>query len=293
MRSNKTAQISQSKMAKILVPCDFSKQAINAYRFALDIAARAKGIVYVVNNIQLPVVHDTFLMPMLSFEKGLVKDMKMEVEKRFNKILDKYNTEGVKVVFDVVFGGVVDTMQDYVQKQSIDLIVIGSHGASGLKEYTVGSYAEKMVRDSTVPVLVIKEYFKGPINKIVFPNSLETEDQEDLVMKVKALQSFFNAHLHIVWINTPANFHNDIVTHSRLESFAKLYTLKNYSLAVFNETNEETGILQYTEMVKGNIIAMGTNGRRGISHLLNGSKAEDIVNHGKTLIWTYRIKKEK
>lgn len=279
-------------MKKILVPCDFSKPAVNAYRFALDTAAQSKGVVYVLNVIELPVLYDTTLMPVLSFEKELLNDMKADAEKRFNKMASKYFQDGVKVVFRVVFGVMDKSIADFVEKNVVDLIVMGSHGASGFREYFIGSNAEKIVRTSEVPVLVIKDYFKGPLTKIVFPNTLQTENQEDLVTKVKALQNFFKAQLHVLWVNTPANFQDDNTTYKRLEEFAKRYMLKDYTLAVFNQIDEEAGILQYTEMVKGNLIAMGTNGRRGISHLVNGSKAEDVVNHGKSLIWTYLIKKE-
>jgi nucleotide-binding universal stress UspA family protein len=54
-------------MKKILVPCDFSKQAINAYRYALDIAVQSKGTVHLLHIIELPVLHDTLIMPFLNF----------------------------------------------------------------------------------------------------------------------------------------------------------------------------------------------------------------------------------
>ena len=111
-------------------------------------------------------------------------------------------------------------------------------------------------------------------------------------MKVKGLQAFFKAHLYLVWINTPVNFTSDTETIKRLESFAQRYMLKDYSLHVFNHRDEEAGIFEFTNKVKGDIIAMATHGRRGISHLLNGSLAEDVVNHTRGLVWTYSLKNE-
>jgi nucleotide-binding universal stress UspA family protein len=169
---------------------------------------------------------------------------------------------------------------------------MGSHGASGAREVFIGSNAEKMVRNSTVPVLVVKEYYRGPIKNIVFPNTLNTENQEDLVMKVKALQYFFKSQLHLVWINTPLNFTPDTLTIERLEGFAKRFMLKDYTINVFNHTDEERGILEFTNSIQGDLIAMGTHGRKGISHLVNGSLAEDVVNHTKGLVWTYSLQNE-
>ena len=279
-------------MKKILVPCDFSLPAINALRFALDTAARSNGTVYLLYVIELPVLHDTLIMPVLYFEEAYLKEIKETTQRRFKKLLIKYNTEEVKVVADVEFGTPVKMIIDYASKKDVDLIVMGSHGASGVKEYLIGSNAEKIVRSSSVPVLTVKDFFKGPVTNIVFPNVLNA-DQEELAMKVKALQDFFKAHLYIVWINTPENFSRDILTYSKLEAFAKRYMFKDYTLDVFNHTNEEDGIILYTQMVKGNLIALGTHGRKGISHLMNGSVAENIVNHSRTLIWTSVIKKKK
>lgn len=279
-------------MKNILVPCDFSKPAINAFRFALDIAAKSNGTVHLLNIVELPVLHDTVLMPVLSFEQQLLKELQEKGTKEFEKIKTKYAVEDAKVISKVDFGVPTRMILDYVSTHSIDIIVMGSHGASGFKEFLIGSNAEKVVRNSTVPVLVIKDYRKGPIRSIVFPNTLETEHQEELVLKVKALQSFFNATLHIVWINTPLNFASDTVTQDRLKGFAKRYMLKDYTINIFNHTNEEEGIIKFTQMIQGDLIAMGTHGRKGISHLMLGSLAEDVVNHTESIIWTYSLKNE-
>ncbi len=279
-------------MKKILVPCDFSKPAINAFRFALDIAAQSKGSVYLLNIIELPVLHDTALMPVLNFEAELLQELKEKAEKSFSKLIAKYVTEGSKVIGEVIFGSVSRQILEFTNAKKIDLVVMGSHGASGLREFFIGSNAEKIVRNSLVPVLVVKDYSKRSITSIVFPNTLDTEHQEALTMKVKGLQAFFKAHLYVVWINTPVNFTSDTETFKRLESFAQRYMLKDYSLHVFNHRDEEAGIFEFTNKVKGDIIAMATHGRKGISHLLNGSLAEDVVNHTRGLVWTYSLKSE-
>ncbi|HEU5291804.1 MAG TPA: universal stress protein [Cyclobacteriaceae bacterium] len=279
-------------MKKILVPCDFSKQAINAYRSAIHLAAYSKGTIHLLNVVELPVLHDTILMPVLNFEQELLKELQEKSEKEFKKLITKYDAEGVKVVFSVRFGAVTRMITDYVNEESIDVIVMGSHGSSGMREVLIGSNAEKIVRNSPVPVFVLKNYYKGPIKSIVFPNTLDTENQEDLVMKVKALQAFFKAQLHIVWINTPLNFTSDSVTYDRLAKFAKRFMLKDFTTHVFNHHDEEQGILEFTQKAGGNLIAMGTHGRKGISHVITGSLAESVVNHTETMVWTYSLRNE-
>ena len=277
-------------MKKILVPFDFSKPAINAFRFALDVLERSKGNLKLLHVIELPVLNDTVLMPMLNFEEELLKELRQKASDQFKKITEKYNKNGAKVSWEVAFGSPSKTLLDIIKYEEFDLVIMGSHGASGLREYVIGSNAEKMIRRSPVPVLVTKEYRKRSIKSIVFPNTLETENQFDLVERVKSLQAFFQARLDVVWINTPVNFTSDVQTREKLQIFAKHYGLKNYSLNIFNHPNEEDGIIRFNEFVDGDLIAMGTHGRKGIAHLINGSVAEDVANHSKIPIWTSSLK---
>lgn len=275
-------------MKKILVPCDFSKPAINAFRFALDVALQSKGSVCLLNVIETPVIVDPLIIPGYSLG-DVMEQCKEKTAAEFHKLITKYNKDNIKVLAHVEFGSPGKMIIDFIKKNSIDIIVMGSHGATGLKEYFVGSNAEKVVRHSPVPVLVIKDYFKGPIKSIVFPNTLDTENLQDLTMKVKALQYFFKATLHILFVNTLPKFTPDTVTQHRLKEFAKQFMFKNFTINIYNHQNEEEGILQFTKSIKADLVAMGTHGRKGISHMINGSVAEDVVNHTNRPVWTYRL----
>jgi nucleotide-binding universal stress UspA family protein len=279
-------------MKKILVPCDFSKQAVNAYRFALDCAENSGGEVHLVHVIELPVLHDTMLMPVLSFEEVLLKELRDKSEVEFKKLMQKYSNEKVTVKTFTKFGATWKMILDYIDENKVDTVIMGTKGATGVKEYIIGSNTEKVVRRSPVPVIAVKSYPKpGSIQHIVFPNTLDTEEQEDLVMKVKAVQNFFKASIHIVWVNTPNNFTRDITTHSRLQDFAKRFLFKNFTTHVFNDLYEEDGIINFAHHMKADMIVMGTHGRKGLAHVLSGSLAEDVVNHVDVPIWTYNIKK--
>jgi len=278
-------------MKKILVPCDFSKPAIQAFRYALDIAAKSpNGIVHALYVVEIPVITDTMLMPIIPFEDGLLQEIKQKTLLQFAKLNDKYNKDSIKTAIDVQFGRPSEMIRSYVEKNGIDIIIMGSHGAKGSKELFIGSNAERVVRNSTVPVIVLKDYFKGAIKNIVFPNTLETENQEPLIQRVKILQNFFKAHLHIVWINTPINFTPDTVTLARLNAFAKRFQFRDYSTSVFNHLSPEEGIIDFANTVDGSLIAMGTHGRKGLAHIMHGSLTESLVNHTEKIVWSYVMK---
>lgn len=280
-------------MKTILVPCDFSKQAVNAFRFALDIARQSGGEVHLTHVIELPVMHDSVLMPVMSFEEVLLKELKDKSQLEYAKLIKKYADPKDKIKTATQFGAPARMILNYIEENKIDLVLMGTKGASGVKEYVIGSNAEKVVRNSPVPVIAVKNYPKlSTIKDIVLPNTLHTEIQEDLLMKVKAMQNFFKANLHIVWINTPSNFARDITTNKRLEDFAKRFLFKNYTIHVFNDLYEEDGIINFAHSIKADMIAMGTHGRKGLAHVLSGSVAEDVVNHIDIPIWTYTMRNE-
>jgi nucleotide-binding universal stress UspA family protein len=281
-------------MKSILVPFDFSDQSVSAFRFALDVAAESKGSILLLHVIELPVLHDPLLMPVHAFEKSFLDELSTKTELKFQKIIEKYADDRKHVKTSMVFGSIHTMIVDTIQKEKIDLVVMGTKGADGLREILIGSNTEKIVRRSPVPVIAVKKYVKGSsIKNIVFPHAMDTGENDDLITKVKSLQSFFKAKLHIIWVNTPVIFKPDPEIRQELNVFAKRYLLKDFTINIFSYTNEEAGILQFTREIKGDLIAMGTHGRTGFAHVLAGSVAEDVVNHVNYPVWTYAIKASK
>jgi nucleotide-binding universal stress UspA family protein len=275
-------------MKRILVPCDFSDPAVQAFKFAVEMALKGKGEIFLLNIVEVPVMHETVLMPTLYFEQNLMNEMKASADKKFQKMKDKWASEGVKVSTHVELGVTITSIRQFIDEKKIDLVIMGTHGASGAREFLIGSNTEKIVRTSGVPVISVKKSIKSSaIKNIVFPTDLNLEN-ENLTLKVKEIQNFFKATLHVLYVNSPAFFQRDVDTKQRLKDFAKRFMLKDYTLNVFNDLDQENGINNFTREMKGDLIAMGTHGRRGISHLMSGSIAEDVVNHVDCPIWTFR-----
>lgn len=277
-------------MKKILVPCDFSEPSIQAFKFAVEIASQSDGEVVLLNVIELPVMHDTVLMPTLSFEEAFMKDMKESAEKNFEKMKIKWAKEGPKITSLVSFGPVNFTIREFIEKKKIDLVVMGTHGAAGLKEFFIGSNTEKIVRTSPVPVIAVKKSVKASSIRNIVLAIVPNAELDALVKKVKELQSFFKATLHVVYINTPASFKRDLEVLIQLRDFAKRYALKDYTISIYNDFNEEEGVRNFAQEKKADMVALGTHGRRGLSHFMSGSVTEDVVNHIDCPIWTSSLK---
>ena len=144
-----------------------------------------------------------------------------------------------------------------IQETKADLVVLGTHGAKGLKEFTIGPNTEKIVRSSPVPVVALKKSIKQ-VKNIVLPSPPDF-DMEELTTEVKELQNFFGATLHVVYVNTPARFRTDAQIRQSMKDFAKRFMLRNFTLTIFNDLTEEEGIRNFAREVNADMIAMRKN----------------------------------
>lgn len=278
-------------MKKILVPCDFSDSARQAYAFALNIAKKSQAEIFVLKAIDIPFIYENFNAPNpFYFDPGLIRELEEDAKTSFEKMKAGHDYQE-KVFFQVVQGPVTPSILSFVKDHNIDLVVMGTHGTSGFTEYLIGSNTEKVVRFSPVPVLAVRKSAQlASIKKIVFPTALKL-DEVAAVNKIKELQSFFGATLHLLLVNTPVNLKRTKDEKEEMEAYAKHYKLENYTLNIRDDFYEQNGIMSFAREIQADMIAMTTHSRRGLSHLFLGSVTEDVVNHAACPIWTYSLKK--
>ena len=84
-----------------------------------------------------------------STRKSAVKDY-------LNQIMDRLKHEGTELHSEVLVGRVADSLADYTEKNDIDLILIATHGRSGVTRWVRGSIADKILRSSNAPVLMVR-----------------------------------------------------------------------------------------------------------------------------------------
>ncbi len=77
---------------------------------------------------------------------------------------------------------------------------------------------------------------------------------------------------------------------NRIRTFVQKHHFENIKAEVYNSLSEESGIIEFADDIDADLIAMTTHGRTGLIHLITGSIAEDVVNHSKRPVWTYRVK---
>jgi nucleotide-binding universal stress UspA family protein len=273
-------------MQKILVPTDFSPQAEFALKVAANLAKEHKGEIYLLHLLEMPLhLANTGSSEHLPESLFFIK----LAEKNFKEIASRPYLKDVIVHQEVAYEEIYEGIQAAVKNNNIDLVVMGSHGASGFKEMFIGSNTEKVVRTSNIPVLVIKNEHHGfEIKDFVFALDFSEECRLTL-KKAHAFAKNVDATLHLLFVNTVSDFKTSSEANSMMNTFIKGMGLENYSLNIFNDHSVEKGILNFAKEINAQLIGMSTHGRKGLAHFFNGSISEDLVNHAQRPVITFKI----
>ncbi len=276
-------------MKKILVPIDFSNQAEYAAEVAASIAMQTNSKIYLLHMLELPMeVIDPSNFGNANNSPSSLLYLKRAYEK-FEDFKELPFLKGIEVENSVQFHKAYDGIIEESKKQEADLIVMGSRGASGIEEMLVGSNTEKVVRNSEIPVLVIKEPVHNfKIENIVFASNFDFENRIAF-QKILNFTSLFNAKLHLLKINTIHNFETTKDSSDAIRNFINDFDLGDFTLNIYNDLSVETGILNFSKVIDADLILLNTHGRRGLAHLFNGSISEDLTNHAKLPVITFKL----
>jgi len=143
-----------TRLKRLLVPIDFSAPSIKALRYAVPLAEKLAAIICLVTVVEKgSFLHDLKRMPIVFSEETLVEDAKAKLVIMAQKEVGKLTP----VIPQVRVGKAHEEIVAAAKKLEVDLIIISTHGYTGLKHALLGSTAELVVRHAPCPVLVVRE----------------------------------------------------------------------------------------------------------------------------------------
>lgn len=277
-------------MKTIIIPVDFSEQSEYALKTAAQLAKKFDAELLVLHMLEMSDI-------MLSASGGLQNQKTMFflqlAEQKFEEFLKKDYLKGVRIKPIIKHFKVFSEVNDVALKNNADLIVMGSQGASGFKEFFVGSNTERVVRHSEIPVLVVKnEISNVDLGSVVFACDFS---EEAIVPYLKSVRFFekFEAKVHLVYVNLPnERFKSSAEIEKRAVNFftkAERSLDRMENVHYVSDYTVEAGILNFANKIDANIIAIPTHGRKGLSHFFEGSVGEDVANHANLPVITFKI----
>jgi nucleotide-binding universal stress UspA family protein len=209
-------------------------------------------------------------------------------------------TSTADLTVDLHTGPVADVLEGYARRHDVDLIVISTHGRSGLSRLTLGSVTDSLIRHTTIPVLVVKpptSYLNPQINEafrhIVVPLDGSTL-AEQILPRVMALATIEDAEITLLNVLIPrSHSQKDIVDPSlpwwdkdisvaRQYLFGIAAKLRRNGIPVTTDIvigeNVPNTIGDFASRERADLIAIATHGRGGLARLIHGSVADAVMH---------------
>ncbi|MFG6687394.1 universal stress protein [Mariniflexile sp. HNIBRBA6329] len=277
-------------MKKIIVPVDFSEHSEYALLAAAKLAKKYNAEVLVLHMLEMSDIMLT-ASDGLQYEKAAYF-FKLS-EQKFEDFLKKDYLVGVKVTPIIKHFKVFSEVNDVAQKNDADLIVMGSHGTSGFKEFFVGSNTERVVRNADIPVLVVKNKLEDiNFESVVFACDFTEEAIKPYKNAIKLFEKM-NSKIYFVYVNLPnERFKTSIEIEKNVVNFftkAEKDLDKMNNVHYVSDYTVEEGVINFALKVGADIIAIPTHGKTGLAHFLEGSIGEDVANHANLPVITFKI----
>jgi nucleotide-binding universal stress UspA family protein len=308
---------------KILVPLDGSAEAETVLPYVRDIACRFGSEVDVlsvglgskrrrVNQLLDDYVHHA--VEHLQESSITCRAVLLYGDSSENGVEAIDQAHNLKAKGQVVYGGPADTILEYSRKHHASLVVMATHGISGLRRWWLGSTFEKVFSGSTVSVLGIhskrvKEIDRDKVvafNRIIAPldgsdtGEAALHDAEAIAIKTGASMVLLHVipEPHAIEARILGPEFVDFVKamhdsgEKYLQKIENRLTAKNIDVTVKIVAGDPAAnIVDYAKREKADLIAMSTHGRSGIARWVLGSVADKILHESRTPLWLVRPKR--
>ena len=275
-------------MYKILVPVDFSEKSNYAVKMAAKIGKNIEAEIYLLHLVELP----SGIVDMGAGSNFSIPESMMYLRKVKEKILDlkaTYFHDDQIVKYSIKFQNPFEGITDYVKKINANLIVMGSKGVSDFEEMIIGSNTEKVVRTSTIPVIVVKaDSKKFKFKKLVFASNYDDENKVAFVDFLNFAKQF-KTEIHLLKINTASSFENSFTTKEKIKNFIKDFDMPKNKIHIHNDESVVKGITNFAKEIEADLIALTTHGRSGLSNLFNSSIAKSVSKSVLRPVITFKI----
>ncbi|MES2561001.1 MAG: universal stress protein [Bacteroidota bacterium] len=262
----------------ILLPTDFSVVADNALRYAIELCKKTESKLHLFHVKSIPVLDASF--PAETYQR-ILQEMEDISEEGFAKRESSYlKTSGVSYEFHHATGFVNDEIIAFSKEKGMDLILMGTTGASGLQEILVGSNSASVIGKSDIPVLVIPPSSTFVEPKHILYSSDYSEPEFPAVSRMMFFADLFKAKVTVLHITTEMDKyfdseHNFFVRNKK--------QISHEQITVVNKANTEVteAIEKYITDHHVDMLVMAKHHRSFFDRLFHRSLSKRMAYHTK------------
>jgi len=287
----------------ILVPTDFSDGARRACDAAVRLGRPLGASIHLLHVLHLPAQTITPEVPVVPM--GYWREVVTHAEAAVAELKTKLEAQGVQVTTEVIEDLPGFAIAASAKRVHADLIVMGTRGMTGIKHAVFGSVAERTVRNAPCPVLTVKaegeplelrtllvgmDFSPSAMRALELAQDLAKRAGGAHVILLHAYSIPVELEPYLIEKGEPALEHLSKSVTRELE--AALARLKQAGISaeyLASRGNPEELLVEIARQRNADLIALGTHGRRGLSHLLLGSVAERVVRTADCPVLTVRV----
>lgn len=262
----------------IIVPIDFSEQSLIALRQSYNIARFSNAellLVYVIDEDFLETLEHLFK------DQAYEDPVKDQAKQRIDKLAREVEKDtGLTVNTTIRKGKIYEEIVKVANEMSASFIIMGTHGAQGIKKKFIGSNAARVIKEAHCPVITIKgkEHHRG-CQKILLPLDLTKETKEKVVKAVE-LAKFFNSTIYVLSIlESDDEFIAGRLT--RQMEQVKSY-IDQYNIPVVTEViradDVPATVIDYSKKIDADLIVIMTQQEVYWVEMFIGFAAQEIIN---------------
>lgn len=297
---------------KIMVPTDGSGFDREAIRVALRIAEQSDAKVRLVR-----VLATGSFFGMAAAAEGTSVAAEIVQSERERALSELYalaaecrSTSNADITVDLHAGPVADVLQSYARRNDVDLIVMSTHGRSGIARLSLGSVTDSLIRHTTIPVLVVKppaSYLNPRVSeafkRLVVPLDGSTL-AEQILPRVLQLAKLEEAEITLFHVLIPQPFGREEIVDPNLPWWDKDVSVAQAYLFRIASRLRRNGVVVTTDIVVGenvaqaigdfasreraDLIAIATHGRGGVARLIRGSVADAVMHSGRMSMLVFK-----
>ena len=265
-------------MKNILLLTDFSENAENAIDYALNLF-RGKSCFFYMLNVQKSSKYATGdLMSSNSSSSiydSVIKDAKTKIKNNIKEYKKVFNNEEYSFEGICDYDSLINSINQINKLKNIDLIVMGTNGATGASEIIFGSNTINVIRNSRLPVLAIPENFSYKAPKtILFTTEASEKFVESSLKALLFIASKFNAEIDILILEKNINIEQLKSKKSKMNDFFKTF---NHNFYAIDKVPVDVAIDSFVQIKEVDFVAKIIDKESFVKRILKGSKVDKIT----------------
>jgi nucleotide-binding universal stress UspA family protein len=268
---------------KILIPIDFSPASLNSLNYAVMMAKRTNAEIMLLHVLENSYVSADPFFPIVAYTEIYESELGKAINEKLLNIAEKIKSQGLSNVSILTVSGRAHKEIIRVRREaSADIIIMGTHGVSGFREFVVGSNTYRVVSDALCPVLSIqKENHSDGFKNILVPFSDKPHSREKVMYAIK-LAEIYGSNLNVLGVDstgTDSHTKKIMLEADQVKRIAEKHNLKCAAKTI-TAAYDASNVLEYAKEINADLIlAMGDSTPQNLAEYFTGNFSQQIINH--------------